>query len=206
MYSKRHPLSDVFEAMGGPGSPRGGGPRHHAGRHGRHGGPDFGLGGFGPGFGRGGGRRAARGDVRAAALLLLAEEPRNGYALMQEIEQRSEGAWRPSPGSIYPVLQQLEDESLVRVQEGGSGRTFELTDEGRAHVEGHREELGEPWTTVGGGAPKEARELRRLLPQIAKAAAEIVHSGSDEQRAAAIAQLAETRRGLYRILAEDDPA
>src|SRR4051812_45654306 len=65
------------------------------------GGPDFGPGGPGRG-GRRGGRRARRGDIRAAILLLLAEEPRNGYGLMQEIEERSGGVWRPSPGSVYP--------------------------------------------------------------------------------------------------------
>src|SRR4051812_18292331 len=82
-----------------------------------------GPGPFGPGFGpgpghhrgpRGRGRRARRGDIRAAALLLLSDEPRNGYQLMQEIEERSGGIWRPSPGSVYPALAQLEDEGLVR--------------------------------------------------------------------------------------------
>ena len=90
-------------AMGrgrGPGPRRGGG---------RHGGREFGF----PGFGPPRGPRARRGDVRAALLVLLAEEPRNGYQLMQEIEQRSDGVWRPSPGSVYPALQQLEDEGLI---------------------------------------------------------------------------------------------
>ena len=127
---------------------------------GRVAGPGFGP-GFGPPFGPRG-RRAARGDVRAAVLLLLAEEPRNGYALMQEIEERSEGVWRPSPGSIYPALAQLEDEGLVEATKEGSGRVFALTDAGREHVESRREELGEPWKAVSGGFPKEAGELRDL--------------------------------------------
>src|SRR5918997_3263983 len=81
---------------------------------------------FGPGFGgAGGGRKARRGDVRAAILVLLDEEPRNGYQLMQEIEERSDGAWRPSPGSIYPALQQLEDEGLVRPREGEGRKLLE---------------------------------------------------------------------------------
>ena len=193
-HAKNYP--DVLALVGsGGGRP---GARHHRGRH-RHGGPDFGF-----GFGRGGGRRAARGDVRAAVLVLLDEEPRNGYALMQEIEHRSEGVWRPSPGSIYPVLQQLEDERLVVVQEGGSGRTFALTDEGRAHVAERREELGKPWATASGGVPKDAIELGELVRQIAKAAMEVMRSGTPKQRERAIEQLAETRRALYRILAEDD--
>ena len=83
--------------------------------------PEIGLrrpfGGFGPGGPRGRGRKARRGDIRTAALLLLAEEPRNGYQIMQEVEERSEGVWRPSPGSVYPALQQLEDEGLIRSEE-----------------------------------------------------------------------------------------
>src|SRR3954447_26862627 len=104
--------------------------RRHGGEH--RGGPGWG----GPGFPgpRGRGPRARRGDVRTAMLLLLNEEPRNGYGLMQEIEERSGGAWRPSPGSVYPALSQLEDEGLVRVEEVEGGRTFVLTDVGRAHV------------------------------------------------------------------------
>jgi len=167
------------------------------------GGPGF---GFGPGFGGRGGRRAARGDVRAAVLLLLEEEPRNGYALMQEIEQRSEGVWRPSPGSIYPVLAQLEDEELVAPQEGrGAGRTYALTDAGKAHVEEQRTELGEPWNAVSGGIPKEALEIRNVIGQLAGAAMQVMQAGTEEQRAQAVALLTETRRGLYRILAEEEP-
>src|ERR687893_3158314 len=98
-----------------------------------------------PGFGPPRGPRARRGDVRAAVLVLLAEEPRNGYQLMQEIEQRSDGVWRPSPGSVYPALQQLEDEGLVRIAEREGRKAYELTDEGRAHVAARRDELGAPW-------------------------------------------------------------
>src|SRR5215204_4698819 len=104
----------------------GGGPRRG---RGRGGGGQFGF----PGFGPPRGPRARRGDVRAALLVLLAEEPRNGYGLIQEIERRSDGVWRPSPGSVYPALQLLEDEGLVRPAADGR-KLFELTDEGRAHV------------------------------------------------------------------------
>src|SRR5437870_11482793 len=112
-------------------------------RHRHHGfgpGSGFGYERFAPGgsFGRARGRRARRGDIRAAALLLLAEEPRNGYQLMQEIEERSGGVWRPSPGSVYPALAQLEDEGLVRSIEQDGRKLFELTDTGRAHVEERR--------------------------------------------------------------------
>src|SRR3954452_7141031 len=112
-YTQPHPLRDWLAMSHGPG-----------GGHGRRGrpGPPWGLRGRGP--------RARRGDVRAALLVLLAEEPRNGYQLMQEIEQRSDGAWRPSPGSVYPALQQLEDDGLVRAGQADGRRVYELTDAG----------------------------------------------------------------------------
>ena len=97
---------------------------------------------------RGRGGRMRRGDVRAAILLLLEEEPRNGYQVMQELEQRTGGAWRPSPGSVYPALQLLADEGLVRSEPRDGGNVFELTDAGRAHVEEHR---GRPRRTLGAG-------------------------------------------------------
>src|SRR5579875_1416932 len=106
--------------------------------------------GFGPGFGPGpGGHRGRRrrGDVRLALLMLLSlESPLNGYQLMQGLEERSDGRWRPSPGSVYPALQQLEDEGLIRAvqTEGESGRAFELTDAGRGHL-AERGEQKPPW-------------------------------------------------------------
>ena len=88
--------------------------------------------GFGPGprGPRGRGRKARRGDIRTAALLLLAEEPRNGYQIMQEVEERSGGVWSPSPGSVYPALAQLEDEGLIRSEEIDGRKLFALTDAG----------------------------------------------------------------------------
>jgi DNA-binding PadR family transcriptional regulator len=177
-------------------------------RHGRHGhGPPFDPRAFwhGPWRGMGGRRgRARRGDVRAAVLLLLEEQPRNGYQLMEEIETRSEGAWRPSPGSIYPTLAQLEDEGLVVAEESGGRRSFELTDEGRAHVEEHRESLGSPWDQAGGDLPGEVGDLRALIAQVAMAAFQVVQSGDDKQIDEAKQVLADTRKALYRLLAEAD--
>src|SRR3954469_9912376 len=126
-----HVRGPVFLAMCGP---RGRRHRHWAG-------------GFGPGFGPGG-PRARRGDVRAAILALLAEEPRNGYQLMQEIGERTQGVWRPSPGAVYPALAQLEDEGLVRAEEVDGGRVFTLTDTGRQHVEDNADAIGKPWEKV----------------------------------------------------------
>jgi DNA-binding PadR family transcriptional regulator len=156
------------------------------------------------GFGGPGGRRsrARRGDVRAAILLLLAEEPRNGYGLMQEIEHRSEGAWRPSPGSVYPALAQLEDEGLIRSDERAGRRSFELTDEGRRHVEDHRDSLGSPWDEAGENVPSDFVDLRNLIGQLGMATLQVGQSGNAEQIAAAKRILAEARKALYRILAE----
>ena len=180
------------------------GHRGHRGRPHRrpHGGPGFGP-PFGPGFGRG--PRARRGDVRAALLVLLAEEPRNGYGLMQEIEARSNGAWRPSPGSVYPALSQLEDEGLVRAEEASGRKLFDLTEAGRAHVTEHADELGTPWEEVGGGG-EQAAELRTLIFGVGAAVMQVVQAGTEEQAAEATKVLEETRRSLYRILAGDDPA
>lgn len=174
----------------GRGGPRGFGP---PGRH-----------GFGGPWGRHGGRRP-RGDVRAAILVLLDEEPRNGYGIMQEIEERSAGAWRPSPGSVYPVLQQLEDEGLVRAEQSGERKLMQLTEEGRKYVEERREALGAPWDAAAAGVSEEMMELRTLMWQVAAAMREVIGTGNPEQHAQARALLDETRRALYRILAGDEP-
>jgi DNA-binding PadR family transcriptional regulator len=137
--------------------------------------------------------------------VLLEEEPRNGYGLMQEIEQRSEGAWRPSPGSVYPALQQLEDEGLVRAVESNGRKLFELTDEGRAHVDEHREELKEPWAAIADNVGEGMFELRSSIAQVGAAVMQIAYAGNPAQVAEAREVLAETRRSLYRILAEDAP-
>ena len=195
-------------AMGGGGQPGPGGHRGgpHRGR-GRRGGRGWGPGDFGPGFpfGPGRGPRARRGDVRAALLTLLAEEPRNGYQLMQEIERRSEGVWRPSPGSVYPALQLLEDEGLVRAEEHDGRRLFVLTDAGRAHVDEQGDALREPWKAAAEEAGDEMLELRKLVGQVAAAVMQVVVAGSEGQQAEARKVLADTRRALYKILAEDDP-
>jgi DNA-binding PadR family transcriptional regulator len=171
--------------------------------------PGFGPAGFGPfGFGGGGpfrrGPRVRRGDVRAAALALLAEQPLNGYQIIQQIAERSDGVWRPSPGSVYPALQQLEDEGLIRSVERDGRRAFELTDAGRAHVEEHRDELTAPWEAVADTVTDEVLELRDLGAQLFMAYMQVAHAGSQAQVAEARRVLVEARRALYRILAETD--
>jgi DNA-binding PadR family transcriptional regulator len=158
----------------------------------------------GMGFGPGRRSRARRGDVRAAALLLLAEEPRNGYQLMEEIERRSGGAWRPSPGSIYPALAQLEDEGLVSAEETAGRRAYRLTAEGEAYVEEHREAFGSPWEEAGEGVPDELVDLRTLIAHVAMATLQVGQSGDEKQVAEAKEVLSEARKSLYRILADED--
>jgi DNA-binding PadR family transcriptional regulator len=187
--------------------------RHAAHRHrgfgpggrGEFGGFGFPFGGFGGSGGpRGRGRKARRGDIRTAALLLLAEEPRNGYQIMQEIEERSDGAWRPSPGSVYPALQQLEDEGLIRSQELDGRKVFALTDAGRELVKERDSDRPAPWEEMGGEVSSEAHELGRLMREVASAFVQVMRTGSPDQWAKAREVLDKTRRDLYRILANGE--
>jgi DNA-binding PadR family transcriptional regulator len=155
------------------------------------------------------GPRARRGDVRAAAIALLAEQPMNGYQIIQEIGERSGGVWRPSPGSVYPALQQLEDEGLIRAEAGEGGRrAYQLTDEGRSYAASHTDELRAPWDVVAGSAGGAAIEMRKLVGQVAMAAFQVLSAGTDAQAGQARQVLTDARKSLYRILAadEDQPA
>ena len=149
--------------------------------------------------------KARRGDVRTAALLLLAEEPRNGYQIMQELEERSEGLWRPSPGSVYPALQQLEDEGLIRSDEQDGRRLYHLTDAGRAYVDERPDDQPTPWETFTDTLSDQHGETAALMRDVGMAFVQVLHAGSEAQVAEAGRVLAETRRALYRILAEGEP-
>jgi DNA-binding PadR family transcriptional regulator len=205
MRSHRNPNFDVL-FMSGPGEGEG---------------PGFGPPGFGPGrHGRRGrryvfhrdegfdcrGPRAGRGDVRAAILALLGEQPMHGYQIMRELGERSGGVWRPSPGSIYPTLQQLEDEELVRAETGDGGRrVYALTEAGRGAQQAAAGAPA-PWEEVRSEGDSSALELRDLVRQVVAAARQVVHAGEAAQIAQAKDVLKEARRSLYRILAEDAPA
>jgi DNA-binding PadR family transcriptional regulator len=181
---------------------RGGG---HRGAHGEGGFGFAGPRGFaGPGGFRGRGSKARRGDIRTAALLLLAEEPRNGYAIMQEIEQRSNGVWAPSPGSVYPALSQLEDEGLIRSEEQDGRKQFTLTDAGREHLAARPADAPAPWDTLQGGVSDEVRDLFHVFRQIAVAASQLAQTASESQLAEAKKVLSDARRAIYRILGEGD--
>jgi DNA-binding PadR family transcriptional regulator len=208
-----HDLGTIWQAMTGERGARGpGGRGERQGHRGRHGhGPGFGPGGFGfgpgvfgPGGPRGRGRKARRGDIRTAALLLLAEEPRNGYQIMQEVQERSDGVWRPSPGSVYPALQQLEDEGLIRSQESDGRKLFAVTDAGRKVVEERGEDQHAPWEQMSGEVSDGAFELGRVMKELAYAFAQVMRTGSETQVGKAGDVLAGARRDLYRILADGD--
>jgi DNA-binding PadR family transcriptional regulator len=136
-------------------------------------------------------------------LTLLSEKPLNGYQVMQELAERSHGLWRPSPGSVYPALQQLEDEGLVRAEESEGRRTFQLTDAGRAYVEAHKDEVAAPWDAVSESVDEGLIELRDLIFQVGGAVMQVAHAGTEAQVARAKEILTETRRALYRILADE---
>ncbi len=207
----------------------------HGGRHGGPwGGPWSGPGGFGrpghPGpppwvaglFGlaqgdRQRGPRVRRGDVRTAILDVVRTaqwngEPVNGYQVIQQIAERSNGAWRPSPGSVYPTIQQLEDEGLLATDDNGGRRSLRLTADGEAYAADHADELSAVWVpfeepersdetgTEGGYA-----DLKPEIGQVMGAVWQIVTTGSEQQRRAAVGVLVETRRKLYGILADGEP-
>ncbi|MGB9375638.1 MAG: PadR family transcriptional regulator [Jiangellales bacterium] len=162
------------------------------------GGPDVAF-GLAPHRSRG---RAGRGNVRAAVLLLLAEQPRHGYEIITQVVERSEGRWQPSPGSVYPVLKRLAGEGLVRVQADGDRRVFELTDAGRAFVDENADELGEPWTQIGAES-ESTTDLLEAMRQVATALTQVARTGDEQQIAAATALMTATKRNLYRVLAGD---
>ncbi|MFF9110314.1 PadR family transcriptional regulator [Streptomyces sp. NPDC014805] len=177
------------------------------------GGPGFGPGGpgFGPGFGPGpwGGRgrggprgRARRGDVRASILALLKDRPMHGYEMIQEIAERSGGAWKPSPGSVYPTLQLLEDEGLISSESEGGKKLFSLTEEGRAAADQGPEA---PWEEASRGIDFEALgEIRQAGFGLMEAFGQVWKTGTKEQREKALAVLNDARKKLYLILADED--
>ncbi len=182
----------------GPWDPRGHGRGRARGR-----GPGRGRFGWMPGdlaFGPGRGAMVRRGDVRTAILTLLAEEPMHGYQIIQRLGERSGGMWQPSAGSVYPTLQQLEDEGLVKGEERDGRKVYALTDDGRKVAE---RSAGSPAPWEMPGADK-TRSLYGQIGPLAAAVAQVSQVGSAETLEKAQAVLMEARRSLYRLLAEDD--
>jgi DNA-binding PadR family transcriptional regulator len=139
--------------------------------------------------------------VRLAILALLAEEPMHGYQLIQEISRRSAGAWKPSPGSVYPTLQQLEDEGLVHAEERDGKRVYSLTEDGRALADERADEFASMWD--GYQPNDDDAALGDLIFGVASAFVHVMRTGSDRQIAAARKVLARTRADLYKILGDD---
>ncbi len=151
---------------------------------------------------RGGGRRR-RGDIRNAVLALLDEAPAHGYELIQRLEEKSQGAWRPSAGSIYPTLQLLEDEGLVRSDERDGKRVYALTDEGRtAATERMAEAGGPPWAGAGGNPGRRYREFGDALRQLHLAAKQVAVTGDQDQIAKVSEIITEARKKIYMLLAD----
>jgi DNA-binding PadR family transcriptional regulator len=151
------------------------------------------------------GPKVRRGDVRAAVLDVLSTQSMNGYQIIQEIAERTQGVWKPSPGSVYPTVQQLEDEGLVEGVASERRRLLQLTDEGRKYVEEHPDEMAATWQVFERVADEEPSDLKPAIGQMMGAVWQIVSTGTRQQRAEAAEILADTRRRLYGLLAEGDP-
>ena len=177
--------------------------RHHHGegvppwvyRMGRFGGGPMG------GFGHRG--RMRRGDVRWAVLAILQDGPKHGYEIIRGLEERSGGRWRPSPGSVYPTLQLLQDEGLLRGEDRDGKRVYELTDEGRAELKDREDRAGgaAPWD-AGGFDPEPYAKLGQSLAAVAGAMRQVMSEGSGEQIQRAEEILRDARRQLYELLAQ----
>lgn len=188
-WAMRYPMR--FMAMGGRRSRGGWGPPGWGG--------GFPMGGRGP---FSGGAKVSRGAVRAAILHLLAEEPMHGYQIMQELSERTDGVWRPSPGSIYPTLQQLADQDLIRAEDAEGKKVYHLTETGRARVE--EDDAAPPWERFDEQAGTGLMGLKEIGFQVGAAMMQVAHAGTEQQLTEAKEILADTRSRLYRILADDD--
>jgi DNA-binding PadR family transcriptional regulator len=153
--------------------------------------------------GRRRGGRMRRGDIRTAVLAVLAEEPGHGYDVIQRLEEKTAGAWRPSPGSVYPTLQLLEDEGLVRSVERDSKRVYEITDLGRDEATRRVDEAGgTPWDLAGRDDDR-IGELRDAIRQLLIAAKQVSASNDSKGLERTIAILKRARKEIYTMLAED---
>lgn len=147
------------------------------------------------------GSRVGRGDVRAAVLALLAEQPMHGYQIIREVEERSGGSWKPSAGSVYPTLQLLSDEGLITAEESNGRKVYALTEAGR--TEAAAAGASAPWEATGSGDGPGMGALPKAGIELAQAAAQLGRTGTAAQVQQAVVVLEEARRRLYAILAQD---
>lgn len=202
------------ENMNNKRGPWGGPWAHHSSGQGgppwRHGGPPPWVTGL-FGVAQSGGQRGPkvrRGDVRGAILDMLSVEPMNGYQIINQIAERTGGAWKPSPGSVYPTVQQLEDEGLVEGTSTNGRRQSALTEAGRTYVEEHADELAATWRIFDEDADQDddaTPDLKPAVGQVMGAVWQLITSGTRQQQAEAAVILADTRRKLYGLLADGDP-
>jgi DNA-binding PadR family transcriptional regulator len=161
----------------------------------------FGPPGHGHGHGRGPWSRARRGNVRAAILSVLSDEPMHGYQIMQRLEERSGGMWRPSPGSVYPTLQMLEDEGLIKGEEIDGKRVFSLTEAGVTAAAESKERHGAPWERDDEKDASPHYRLRRALFQLGAAVRQVGAEGTAAQVEQTLEILVEARKRVYALLA-----
>ncbi|MET0990985.1 MAG: PadR family transcriptional regulator [Lacisediminihabitans sp.] len=185
---QHHDPSGRGHGFGGPGFPGGFGAGFPGG---------FERGGFGPR----GPRRAGKGDIRSVILSLLAEGPSNGYGLIKAIAERTGGVWRPSPGSVYPTLQQLVDEELIVSRGDGRKTEFELSETGTAYVAEHEDDFAKAWEATPGRS-EAAGELFESVGKLMGVLGQFRHGATEAQRKAAVEKIDEARRALYLILAD----
>jgi DNA-binding PadR family transcriptional regulator len=174
-------------------------PGHHEGRGGRHGSGHEEGGRGRESHVRGG--RGRRGDVRLAVLALLNERPMHGYEMMQELADRTQGLWRPSPGSLYPALQLLEDQGLVRSETNDGRRQFTLTEQGQAELASNPRATA-PWEAMVRGADQGDVALRVAMRHVMTAVSQVAEAGTAEQKVRAERLIIELRRQMYLLLAE----
>jgi DNA-binding PadR family transcriptional regulator len=143
-----------------------------------------------------------RGDTRNALFAFLLERQGHGYEAMQYVENRTNGRWRPSAGSIYPALQLLEDEGLVRSEEQDGRRVYRLTPAGRKEAKARLAAQGLPWDHME-EEPQQFADMRQAMTELKSAATEVAKLGGPERMAAAVELVRDTRKNLYRLLTED---
>ena len=138
-----------------------------------------------------------RGDVRVALLIALLDGPGHGYELIQALEAKADGRWRPSPGSVYPALQLLADQGLVTSAEQDGKRVFAITEAGRNEANERIASQGYPWDE----SRSEHGDLRTAVRDLHFAAKQVGMTGSPESVSQATGIVTEARKALYRLLA-----
>ena len=159
----------------------------------------------------GGPQRAERGEVRHLILEVLREKARHGYEIIQVIEERTGGAYRPSPGTVYPTLQMLEELGQVRSREEAGKRLYELTPEGLAELDAHRDEVEEAWDRLKGDRSRldssEIHDLMRRVHHLMRSVGRALRGGrlgrSELKRVSEIIDEAVTRVGKV-VKADED--